>query len=359
MRDSINQGRRRFIRSAAAALGAARLGVIGSTVQQMACAALSERDEGALPSLSGATLWLNSPPLTPAGLRGKVVLVDFWTYTCVNWLRTLPYVRAWAEKYRDQGLVVIGAHTPEFPFEKDVDNVRWAVKEMDVSYPIAVDSDYGVWRAFDNNYWPAVYLADVTGRLRFHHFGEGAYDETERVIQKLLSERGRAIDSQLVKVVPRGLEVAADYGTLRSPESYLGYERGEAFASDALQDARRTYTVPRLALNQWGLAGDWTLKGGAAVLNAPNGQLAYRFHARDVNLIMGVPPGSQPVRFTVKIDGKPPGAAHGTDIDDQGIGTVARQRTYQLVREQQRITDREFEIQFAAPGVEAFCFTFG
>jgi thiol-disulfide isomerase/thioredoxin len=359
MRDSINQDRRRFITRSAAALGAAKLGVIGSAVQQMACAALSEGDEGALPSLSGATEWLNSPPLTPTGLRGKVVLVDFWTYTCVNWLRTLPYVRAWAEKYRDQGLVVIGAHTPEFPFEKDIDNVRWAAKEMDVRYPIAVDSDYGVWRAFDNNYWPAAYVADVNGRIRYHHFGEGAYDGTEKVIQRLLRESGRTIDNQLIRVTPSGLEEAADYGTLRSPESYLGYERAEAFAFDALQDAPRAYTVPRLSLNQWGLAGNWTVKGRAAVLNEANGKVVYRFHARDVNLIMGVPSGSHPVRFTVKVDGKPPGSAHGTDIDDQGKGTAARQRTYQLVRQQPRVADREFEIQFADPGVEAFCFTFG
>ena len=263
-----------------------------------------------LPSLSGATQWLNSAPLTPAGLRGKVVLVDFWTYTCVNWLRTLPYVRAWAEKYRDKGLVVIGAHTPEFPFERDIENVRWAAKDMDVSYPIAVDSDYGVWRAFDNNYWPAAYVADVNGRIGYHHFGEGSYDETEKVIQRLLGDSGRTTDSQLVKVSPRGLEVAADYGTLRSPESYLGYERAEAFASEALQDTPRAYTVPRLALNQWGLAGNWTVKERGAVLNEANGKVVYRFHARDVNLIMGVPPGSQPVRFNVKVDGKPPGASH-------------------------------------------------
>jgi len=359
MLESVNEERRRFVGVAAAALGAARLGVLGSAVQQMACAALTERDEGALPSLSGATEWLNSPPLTSTGLRGKVVLVDFWTYTCVNWLRTLPYVRAWSDKYRDQGLVVIGAHTPEFPFEKDIDNVRWAAKQMDVRYPIAVDSDYGVWRAFHNNYWPAVYIADANGRVRFHYFGEGNYDGIERVIQRLLRDSGKQTDDQLVKVTPRGLEVAADYGTLRSPESYLGYEKAEAFASDAQQDAPRTYTVPRLALNQWGLAGSWTVKGRAAVLNEANGRLVYRFHARDVNLIMGVPPGAQPVHFTVKVDGKPPGASHGEDSDAEGTGAAGRQRTYQLVREQQRIADREFEIQFAEPGVEAFCFTFG
>jgi thiol-disulfide isomerase/thioredoxin len=359
MSDSIDQDRRRFFGAAAAAAGAARLGVIGSAVQQMACAALAEKDEGALPPFIGATEWLNSPPLTPAGLRGKVVLVDFWTYTCVNWLRTLPYVRAWDEKYRDQGLVVIGAHTPEFPFEKDIDNVQWAAKEMDVNYPLAVDSDYGVWRAFDNNYWPAVYIADANGRIRYHHYGEGAYDETEKVIQRLLSESGRKTDNQLVKVAPRGLEVAADYGTLRSPESYLGYERAEAFASDALQDAPRTYSIPRLSLNQWALAGDWTVRAGRVLSNAPNGQIVYRFHARDVNLIMGTPAPARPIRFTVKIDGRAPGAEHGDDSDAQGNGVATRQRTYQLVRQRERITDREFDIQFAEPGVEAFCFTFG
>jgi thiol-disulfide isomerase/thioredoxin len=360
MLDSINHERRRLLGSAAALLGAARFGVIGSAVQQLACTPVTARSEGPLPSFSGATRWLNSPPLTPAGLRGKVVLVDFWTYTCINWLRTLPYVRAWDAKYRDQGLVVIGAHTPEFPFEKDIDNVRWAAKEMEVNYPIAVDSDYGVWRAFDNNYWPAVYVADAKGDIRYHHFGEGAYDETERVIQRLLSESGRKTDNQLVKVTPRGLEVSADFGTLRSPESYLGYQKAEAFASDAVQDVPNVYSAPgKLSLNQWALAGDWTVKGGAAALNKSDGQIVYRFHARDVNLIMGVPPGAQPVRFTVTVDGKPPGAAHGTDIDEQGNGTAGRQRTYQLVREQQRITDRDFEIRFAEPGVEAFCFTFG
>lgn len=362
MPESINQERRKFIGAAAAALGATRLGVVGSAIQQMACAALAEGNEGPLPSLSGATQWLNSAPLTTAGLRGKVVLVDFWTYTCVNWVRTLPYVRAWDEKYRDQGLAVIGVHTPEFPFEGDLDNVRWAAKEMDVRFPIAVDTDYSVWRAFNNEYWPAVYIADANGNVRFHHFGEGAYDRTERVIQRLLSQGGRTIDDQLVRVTPRGLEVAADYGTLRSPESYLGYERAESFASagDALIDAPRAYTVPpRLVLNQWGLAGDWTVKGKAVVLNKASGRIVYRFHARDVNLIMGPPPGSPPVRFTVKVDGKPPGAVHGTDIDEQGNGTAARQTTYQLLRQQGRIADREFEIEFAEPGVEAFAFTFG
>ena len=360
MFEPINHGRRRFVGSAAAALAAARVGVIGSAIQQMACAALG--NEGTLPPLSGATEWLNTPPLTPEGLRGKVVLVDFCTYTCVNWLRTLPYVRAWADKYRDDGLVVIGAHTPEFPFEKDLDNIRWALKEMDVRYPIAVDSNYGVWHAFNNNYWPAVYIADANGRIRYHHFGEEGYAEQERVIQRLLSEKagGRRIDDKLVDVTPRGLEVAADLGHLRSPESYLGYERAEGFAGNAVQDAPGSYTIPsNLVLNQWALAGNWTVRGKGAELNEPNGRIVFRFHARDVNLILGPPRAGKPVRFTVEVDGKQPGAAHGTDVDERGNGIADRHRTYQLVRQQQSIADREFKIDFAESGVEAFCFTFG
>ena len=324
----------------------------------MACAALV--NEGTLPAFTGATEWLNSAPLTPQGLRGKVVLVDFWTYTCANWSRTLPYVRAWAEKYRDQGLVVIGAHTPEFPFEKDIENVRWAAKAMNVNYPIAVDSDYAVWRAFNNNYWPAVYIADVNGRIQYHHFGEAAYDEQEKVIKRLLRESGKNVDDALVKVNPRGLEVAADYGTLRSPETYLGYARGDSFAGDAFQNGPREYTVPQtLGLNQWALAGNWTVQDRPVVLNEPNGRIAFRFHARDVNLIMGPPAKGKSIAFTVKVDGKPPGTSHGEDTDAQGRGSVTQQRCYQLVREQDRVTDRTFEIQFAEPGVEAFDFTFG
>ena len=350
--------RRRFIGTTAGALVASRLGVIASALQQMSCAASS--NEGTLPSLNGATEWINSPPLTPEGLRGKVVLVDFWTYTCVNWTRTLPYVRAWAEKYRDQGLVVIGAHTPEFPFEKDIDNVRWAAKVMNVDYPIAVDSNYGIWRAFNNNYWPAVYLADVNGTLRFHHFGEGNYDSTERTIQRLLDEAGKKTDGQLVKVNPRGLEVPADYGRLRSPENYLGYRQGQGFASDILEDTPKKYSVPAtLGLNQWALNGNWTIKDRPVVLNEANGSIVYRFHGRDVNLIMSPPTKDASVRFTVKVDGKPPGESHGEDTDKQGNGTLTRQRCYQLVRLEEKITDRTFEIQFAEPGVEAYDFTFG
>jgi thiol-disulfide isomerase/thioredoxin len=358
MPDSINQERREFIGATAASLAAARLGTIGAAIRRMTRAALV--NESSIPSLSGATAWLNSPPLTAAGLRGKVVLVDFWTYTCVNWTRTLPYVRAWAEKYKNQGLVVIGAHTPEFAFEKDVDNVRWAADVMNVNYPIAVDSEYAIWRAFDNNSWPAAYVADVKGTLRFHHSGEGNYDGIERTIQRLLNEAGRMTDGELVKVNPRGLEVAADYGTLRSPENYLGYRQGEGFASDLVDDAPKTYSVPpRLSLNQWALNGNWTVKDGPVVLNEPNGSIVYRFHGRDVNLIMSPPVKGQAVRFTVKVDGKPPGASHGEDTDAQGNGTLTRQKCYQLVRLQDRVTDRTFEIQFADPGVQAFDFTFG
>ena len=358
MSDLVDEGRRRFIRTGAAALAVTRLGVIGSAIQQMACAALV--NEGTLPSLSGATEWINSPPLTSEGLRGKVVLVDFWTYTCANWTRTLPYIRAFAEKYRDQGLVVIGAHTPEFPFEHDVDNIRWYAKTMGVNYPIAVDSDYGIWRAFDNNYWPAVYIADATGRIRYHHFGEAAYDEQERVIQRLLRESHKNVNGDLVKVNPRGLEVAADYVTLRSQETYLGYERGDSFAGDAHQNTPQNYTVPStLQLNQWALGGNWTVQGRPVVLNQPNGKIAFRYHARDVNLIMCPPSKGESVPFTVRVDGKPPGAGHGEDTDAQGNGVLTRQRCYQLVRLNDRVTDRTFEIEFSQPGVEAYDFTFG
>ena len=319
--------------------------------------------EGQFPSLGGATEWLNSQPLTPAGLRGKVVLIDFWTYTCINWLRTLPYVRAWAEKYKDQGLVVIGVHTPEFAFEKNVDNVRRAAKEMRIEYPIAIDSDYAVWRAFKNNYWPALYFIDAQGRIRHHQFGEGEYEQSEKVIQQLLAEAGSAaIGRELVSVDARGVEAAADWGNLRSPENYVGYERTENFASPggAVLNKRHVYAVPaRLGLNQWALSGDWTVEKQAAVLNKANGRIAYRFHARDLHLVMGPAARGTSVRFRVLIDGQPPGAAHGVDVDEQGNGTVTEQRLYQLIRQPQPIADRQFEIEFLDPGVEAYAFTFG
>ena len=319
--------------------------------------------EGAFPSLGGANGWLNSQPLTAAGLRGKVVLVDFWTYTCVNWRRTLPYVRAWAEKYKDQGLVVIGVHTPEFSFEKDVENVRWAVKDMRVDYPVAIDSDYAVWRAFNNEYWPALYFIDARGRIRHHQFGEGDYDQSERVIRQLLSENGvDGIRHELVSVEAQGAELAADPGALKTPETYVGYDLAHNFASPggAAVDKRRAYEAPaRLQVNHWALSGDWTVGKEAAVLNKSNGRIAYRFHARDLNLVMGPAARGTAVRFRVLIDGRPPGAAHGTDVDEQGNGTVTEQRLYQLIRQPKPVTDREFEIEFLDPGVEAFDFTFG
>jgi thiol-disulfide isomerase/thioredoxin len=320
-------------------------------------------DEGHLPGFDGATGWLNSPPLTAAGLRGKVVLVDFWTYTCINWLRTLAYVRAWAEKYKDEGLVVVGVHTPEFPFEQNEDNVREAAEDMTVEYPIALDSDYAVWRAFSNQYWPAVYIADAQGRIRHHHFGEGAYMECERVIQQLLREAGRdGIGDDLVSVIPDGFEAQADWTHLESPETYLGYEQAQNFASlgRAELDEPRTYVVPDpLRLNHWALSGDWTIERRASVLNEPEGRIAFRFHARDVHLVMGPPARGTTVPFRVLVDGEPPGGDHGLDVDEQGHGSLSQQRLHQLIRQGGSITDRTFEIAFLAPGAEAYAFTFG
>jgi thiol-disulfide isomerase/thioredoxin len=316
-----------------------------------------------LASLERAIEWINTPPLKAASLRGKVVLVDFWTYTCVNWLRTLPYVRAWNEKYRDQGLVVIGVHTPEFSFESNVSNVRWAVKDMRVDYPVAIDSDYVIWRAFRNNYWPALYFVDSQGRIRHQHFGEGEYEQSEMVIKRLLMEAGATdIKDGLVSVDPRGLEVAADWSTLRSPEDYVGYQRSQGFASPggAILDKPRAYERPaRLRLNGWAFTGDWTVTKEPARLNKANGSIVYRFHARDLNLVMGPAAQGASVKFRVTIDGQAPGAAHGTDVDEQGYGTASEQRTYQLIRQPTPIADRDFQIEFLSPGVEAFAFTFG
>jgi thiol-disulfide isomerase/thioredoxin len=319
--------------------------------------------DGHLPSFDGATGWLNSPPLSAEGLRGKVVLVDFWTYTCINWLRTLAYVRAWAQKYEEDGLVVVGVHTPEFPFERNVDNVTWAAKDMDVKYPIAIDSDYRVWRAFDNRYWPAVYIADAGGKIRHHQFGEGGYDECERVIQRLLQDAGRdRVDDDLVSVAPTGFEVQADWADLQTPETYLGYEQAQNFESpDGVgYDEPRTYFVPDpLRLNRWALSGDWTIERGSSVLNAADGGITFRFHARDVHLVMGPRSPGMSVAFRVLLDGEPPGDSHGLDVDKQGQGTVVKQRLYQLVRVAGPIEDRTVEISFLDPGAEAFAFTFG
>jgi thiol-disulfide isomerase/thioredoxin len=315
------------------------------------------------PSLGGATGWLNSPPLTPGALRGKVVLVDFWTYTCINWRRQLPYVRAWAEKYKGQGLVVIGVHTPEFAFEKDVDNIRWAVKDMNVGYPVAIDSDYGIWRAFDNAYWPALYFIDAQGRIRHTQFGEGDYGRSESVLQKLLAEAGASgVDRALISLDPRGSEATADIANLRSPETYLGHARTENFASEGgiARGKSHVYAAPsRLRLNSWALSGDWTVAGGLAALNKSGGRIAYQFHARDVHLVMGPAARGASVRFRVLIDGRPPGAHHGVDVDDQGNGIATLPRMYQVVRQSGPIADKRLEVEFLDPGIEAFSFTFG
>ncbi len=320
-------------------------------------------DEGELPSFDGATGWLNSEPLTPAGLRGKVVLAGFWTYTCINWLRQLPYLRAWAGKYSGHGLVVIGVHTPEFSFEHNPGNVRRAVQDMRISYPVATDNDYAVWGAFGNHYWPALYVADAQGNIRHHHYGEGEYARSEMVIQQLLAEAGSAgAGTGMVSVDPSGLEVPAEWASLRSPENYTGYERTEGFASPGgvVPGAPHAYTVPaRLGLNQWALSGDWSMGEEATTLDAAGGQIACRFHARDLNLVMGPAAPGSPVRCRVLIDGQPPGAARGTDTDADGNGMVTYQRVYQLIRQPGPITDRTFEIAFPDPGVQAYCFTFG
>lgn len=319
--------------------------------------------EGHLQSFDGATGWLNSDPLTPQGLRGRVVLVDFWTYTCVNWLRTLPYVRAWDAKYRDHGLTVIGVHTPEFGFERNIDNVVAHSRTFGVEYPIAVDSDYGVWRAFANHFWPAVYIADGQGRIRFHHFGEGEYAMTEMVIQQLLVEAGvDGIEQELVEVEPRGLEVAADWRTLRSPETYLGYRQSTGFASAdiATFDQPHVYDAPaRLPLNYWDLSGNWTVAQHAAVLNEPRGRVAYQFHARDLNLVMGPASPGASIRFRVFLDGQLADDPQASDIASDSSGVVDDQRTYQLIRLSGQIAERRFEIEFLDAGVEVYCFTFG
>jgi len=318
--------------------------------------------EGKLPSLAGATGWLNSQPLTAANLRGKVVLVDVWTYTCINWLRTLPYLRAWAGKYKDQGLVVIGVHSPEYGFERNLDNVRRAVKDMRIDYAVAIDNDYAIWRALDNQYWPALYVVDAQGRIRHHQFGEGGYDKAERVIQHLLAEAGASgIDKGLVAVEGRGIEAEADWADLKSGENYLGSERTENFVSRGGRlNESRSYAAPAsLRLNHWALSGEWTVRKDAILVNGAKGRIAYRFHARDVHLVMGPAAPGASARFRVLIDGQPPGAAHGADVDDQGNGTASGQRLYQLIRQPKPIGDRLFEIEFLDPGVEAFAFTFG
>ncbi|MET0777002.1 MAG: cytochrome c biogenesis protein DipZ [Pseudomonas mandelii] len=319
--------------------------------------------EGNLPPLDGAVQWLNSPPLTAQALKGKVVLVDFWTYSCINCLRTLPYVKAWAEKYRDQGLVVIGVHAPEFAFERDVGNVTKAMKDLGINYPVAIDNDYKIWRAFNNEYWPAHYFVDAQGRIRYHHFGEGEYAESERVIQQLLREAGATkIADGLIKADATGVQLAPDMNEVQSPETYVGYQRAEHFVppTGLVPDKVSAYSTPaQLALNDWGLDGQWNVGAERAISSAPASRIVYRFHARDLHLVLGPGADGKPVRFKVLIDGKAPGDAHGTDVAPDGSGSVTEQRLYQLVRQNGGVTDRTFSIEFLDPGVSAYAFTFG
>ncbi len=315
--------------------------------------------EGQFPGFPGATTWLNSPPLTPAQLRGKVVVVDFWTYSCINCLRALPYIRAWAQKYKDSGLVVIGVHAPEFAFEKDEANVKTAVRDLGVKYPVVMDNGLKIWQAFANQYWPAHYFIDGQGRIRAHHFGEGDYEGSERIIQKLLAEEGvQNIPAGIVSPDAKGAEAAADLGDMQSSETYVGYSRAENFIALPVKDAPHDYTAPPpYGRNQWGLEGNWTVAAQHAALNTPQGKIVYRFHARDLHLVLGS--NNKPVRFRVLLDGRPPGDAHGVDTDAAGNGTVNGQRLYQLIRQSGEVGDHTFEIQFLDAGVDAFAFTFG
>jgi thiol-disulfide isomerase/thioredoxin len=309
-----------------------------------------------IPRLGGATEWLNSEPLGPAELRGHVVLVNFWTLTCINWLRQEPYVRAWSQAYRDDGLVVIGVHTPEFSFEYEIDGVREATKELAIDYPVAVDNDYEVWRAFDNHYWPALYFVDADGVIRDQHFGEGRYEESERVIQALLG-----VERELVTVAGLGVEAEADWDNLRTLETYLGYSRSEHFASPdgAAFDESSVYELPeRLRLNHWALAGEWTIGGENVVLDQAGGRISFRFHARDAHLVLSRGDGG-PIPFRLLLDGEAPGASHGVDVDEEGHGVLEHGRLYQLVREQDGVRERTLEITFLEPGAEAYAFTFG
>lgn len=319
--------------------------------------------EGTLPSLNGAVKWLNSEPLTAEQLRGKVVLVDFWTYSCINCIRTVPYVRAWAEKYKDQGLIVIGVHAPEFAFEKRIHNVERAIRNFGITYPVAVDNDFKIWRAFGNSYWPAHYFIDAEGRIRHHHFGEGDYEGSERVIQELLAEAkgGRRTAGGFVAPDAQGAEAAPDLARVRSGETYVGYQRASSFASPETMgpDEARDYTVGRLRLNQWGLTGNWTVGAEQAQLNQAGGAISYRFRARDLHLVLGPSLTGKPVRFQVTIDGNTPGENRGADIDAEGKGTVSETRLYQLVRKSGDVRERTFEIHFLDGGVEAYVFTFG
>jgi cytochrome c biogenesis protein CcdA/thiol-disulfide isomerase/thioredoxin len=319
--------------------------------------------DSSTPSLSGATVWINSPPLTLESLRGKVVLVDFWTYSCINCLRTLPYIKAWNEKYKDSGLVIIGVHTPEFPFEKDEANVRKAVKDLGVVYPVPMDNDYKIWRSFNNEYWPADYFIDATGVIRFHHFGEGSYEESEKWIRTLLEEANHTpLPQTVTKVAASGTEAAPDMDDVQSPETYVGYARAQNFASPGglNQDDPQLYQNPAsLSLNQWAFSGKWKDEDQLATSLAPDSDISFRFHARDLHLVLGPGTDGKPVRFRVTLDGQSPGADHGVDTDAEGYGVVTEDRLYQLIRQHGSIHDRTFRIEFLVPGVRAYSFTFG
>jgi thiol-disulfide isomerase/thioredoxin len=321
--------------------------------------------EGRVASFDGAVEWLNSPPLTAEGLRGKVVLVDFWTYSCINCIRTIPYLRAWAEKYKDRGLVIVGVHTPEFAFERNVGNIRKAIDNFHIGYPVAVDSNFKIWRAFRNSYWPALYFVDASGQIRHHQFGEGGYDQSEKVIQALLAEaKGQAPGADALKPATPdapGAQAAPDLDHVRSGETYLGYRQQSNFASAerVKDDAGRDYTIEQPSLNAWGLSGNWTVGAEQATLNRAGGGIVYRFKARDLHLVLGSSADDRPVRFQVTVDGKRPGDSHGADTDAEGNGTVTQTRLYQLVRQAGQVKERTFEVRFADPGVQAFVFTFG
>jgi thiol-disulfide isomerase/thioredoxin len=349
MPGKINVSRRHFLETAAMTVAAGHFGGLASA-----------KTRTGLTPLGRATAWLNSQPLRDTELQGKVVLIEFWTYTCINWRRQLPYVRAWANKYKE-ALVVIGVHSPEFSFEQNIDNIRWAAKDMRIDYPIAVDNDRAIWRGFNNEYWPALYFADGRGKIRHQQFGEGEYQQSEKEIQRLLAENGVSGNpNQLVSLNPSGAEAQADWKHLQSGENYVGYERTENFAASIARDKRRIYSPPKqLGLNHWGLSGDWTMGREAILLNQPGGRMVYRFHARDLHLVMGPAAANRPLRFRISIDGQPPNAAHGIDVDDEGNGTVMESRMYQLIRQPTPVIDRLFEIEFLDSGLEAFSFTFG